>query len=279
MKLSEYSQKWLSTVGMLKKPATLASMRSHVQKMEKFFGEADIEAVTEEQAQQYISSLFKQLSPQALRTYWGTSRLIFDRARKEGLIAVAPEPVLPKGGQKPQLFFDVKQLQALSRLDAGYFLLAETGLRAGEFLGLKKSDIDFENQTLTVNRSVYAAKEQAPKTANAFRTISISSRLCETIRGKALGVSDNFIFATKNNTAQYQSNLLKKLHKDAGKSIGFHAFRRGNGTLLAELGCPIKTISQRHGRSTGDLTVDTYICSKLNDKEWAEKLGSILSMK
>jgi integrase len=219
------------------------------------------------------------MTPRAVRSYWGTLKRILERARKENLIKSVPEPILPKGGAKPQLYFNTEQLKSLARRELLWWVFAETGARAGEVFGLKNSDIDFKNQTLTVNRSVYAAKEQNPKTSNAFRTISISSRLCESLEKSA---KTEFLFSTRNNTPQYQTNVLRKLHRDLEELqiglTGFHAFRRGNATTLADLGTPIKVISARHGRSTGDLTVDSYICySKLDDKKYAESLGEILS--
>ena len=56
-----------------------------------------------------------------------------------------------------------------------YWLAAETGLRSGELAGLKLSDIDGER--LTVNRSVWLGKEQAPKTNNAIRSLALSPHL------------------------------------------------------------------------------------------------------
>ena len=280
MKLHDYTVKWLDQIAIFSKPSTQASTRSHVQKMDKFFGEADIQAVTEDLAQQYIASLFKEMTPRAVQSYWGTLKRILERARKENLIKSVPEPILPKGGAKPQLYFNTEQLKSLSRLSLLWWVFSETGARAGEVFGLKNSDIDFKNQTLTVNRSVYAAKEQNPKTSNAFRTISISGKLCDLL--KKSGTDSEFLFSTRNNTPQYQTNVLRKLHKDLQELeiglTGFHAFRRGNATLSADIGIPIKTISFRHGRSTGNLTLDSYIYYKPDsDREWANKLGEILS--
>jgi integrase len=280
VKLRDYTEKWLDQIAIFSKPSTQASTRSYVQKMDKFFGETDIETISEDLAQQYISFLFKEMSPRAVRTYWGTLKRILERAKKENLIKSVPEPILPKGGAKPQLYFNTEQLKSLARRELLWWVFAETGARAGEVFGLKNSDIDFKNQTLTVNRSVYAAKEQNPKTSNAFRTISLSSKLCNLL--KKSDMNSEFLFSTRNNTTQYQTNVLRKLHKDLQELqiglTGFHAFRRGNATTLADLGTPIKVISVRHGRSTGNITVDSYICyTKLDDKKYAESLGEILS--
>ena len=61
-----------------------------------------------------------------------------------------------------------------------------TGCRRGEIVGLKWADIDFENQRISVKRSIYKlsdgkAREKEPKSKTSIRTISIPERLCKTL--------------------------------------------------------------------------------------------------
>jgi integrase len=278
MNLSTYSESWAEQVLSMKKPATIASMRSHVRKLDEALGPRQLSEITEGLVQQHISLISKGLSPRATRNYWGTVRLILSRAKKEGLIQTVPEPVLPKGGGRPQPYLGLEQMRELSRREVMWFLFAETGLRAGEVFGLKNSDIDFQNLTLTVNRSNFNGKDQEPKTENAFRTICISRKLGERLRTLPSIAGHNYLFVTRTGTPVRQTQVLGKLHKDGGTGIGFHAFRRGNATLCARLGMPVKMLSYRHGRRTGDLTVDSYIFyEKLEDREYAEKLGNSLA--
>jgi len=281
MILSEYSGNWTEQVLSMKKPATIASMQSHIRRINRVFGVRKLNTLTESDIQKHISVISKELSPQACRNYWGTFRLILSRAKKEGLIEVIPEPVLPKGGTRPQIALGLEQLQYLSRRDLLYAVFAETGLRAGEVFGLKNSDIDFKNNLLTVNRSVFNGISQDPKSINAFRTISVSNRLVCRIRAASTG--NSYLFESKNHTPKRQGPELAKLVRELRglhpESIqtGFHAFRRGNATILSKLECPIKVISYRHGRRTGDLTVDTYIGYQIGeDRDFAERLGEIL---
>lgn len=284
MNFQTYSKKWLDTVGILKKPASQASMRSHIHKMDVCFGGLELNSLTEDLIQSHIADLSSGLSAGAVRNYWGTIRLILGRAKKEHLIESVPDPVLPKKGGKPQSYLTVEELQILSRLGLLYFVLAETGCRAGEVLGLKPEDVDLKNLTLSIRRSIYAGDPQTPKTSNAFRDICISHRLGEEIQKAFAG--DSYIFRTRTRKPLQQNFLLGRLKSDVakclpsiapGRVVGFHSFRRGNATMLAGLGCPIKTISARHGRTTGNLTVDSYIgFEKFSDREWADKLGSLL---
>lgn len=52
-------------------------------------------------------------------------------------------------------------------------LLAYTGVRKGEALGLKWQDVDFENKTISINRTRDNKGTREPKTKNSYRTILI----------------------------------------------------------------------------------------------------------
>ena len=61
-----------------------------------------------------------------------------------------------------------------------------SGLRKGELLALEWSDIDFENDTITVSKSVGYSKGaqfiKTPKTKNSFRKVTIPHFLTQRIK-------------------------------------------------------------------------------------------------
>ncbi|NLM65873.1 MAG: site-specific integrase, partial [Enterococcus sp.] len=66
-------------------------------------------------------------------------------------------------------------------------ILAFTGLRKGELLGLRWKDIDFKNQTLSVNQTLTTVEGwklafQTPKTEKSLRTISLDENTLQVIR-------------------------------------------------------------------------------------------------
>lgn len=62
-------------------------------------------------------------------------------------------------------------------------ILYWTGLRVGELLALTPADIDFENKTITINKSYQRLQGEDyitdPKTEKSNRTVSIPDFLCE----------------------------------------------------------------------------------------------------
>ena len=60
-----------------------------------------------------------------------------------------------------------------------FALLAGTGLRIGEALGLKAEDLSEDCSVLHVQRSIWDGQEQAPKTPNAVRVVDIAEPLAQ----------------------------------------------------------------------------------------------------
>lgn len=69
-----------------------------------------------------------------------------------------------------------------------YALILETGLRTGEMIGLTWDAIDFQNRTLTVNKTLeYRHKQHfwrpgSPKTQQSYRTIPLTDRAYEILK-------------------------------------------------------------------------------------------------
>jgi integrase len=285
MKLSEYTERWGRAILSMKKPATISTMSSHIRKMNSYFGGVDLPELTETVIQNHISDLSKVLSPKGLRNYWGTFSLILARAKKEGLIQFVPEPDLPKLVKNPQPWLTANQMKQIvdaseSQYKVLFYLLAETGMRIGEALALQWRDIDFENSSLSIERSLFNGKIQSPKTDNAVRVLTASKRLLASFADKRRA-GESFLFSTsKNSPLAANAVLVQKLHpvlRDCFPQCGFHAFRRGNCTIMANLGIPEKIAATRVGHGLG-LTFGLYAQSvHLADKPYVELIAKELS--
>jgi integrase len=73
-----------------------------------------------------------------------------------------------------------------SEMQAPIAVLVGTGLRRGELLGLKWTDIDLETQRLSVRRSVEVVggewREKPPKTARSARTLALAPFVATVLR-------------------------------------------------------------------------------------------------
>lgn len=111
----------------------------------------------------------------------GTVSLIRNAALAQRYVdALLPKPKLPRRAKKRAKFYTLAQIAKVIAASEEeqrvfYWLLAETGLRAGEIAGLRLEDI--EGDRLTVNQSIWGGKEQSPKTNSAVRTLGLSPQL------------------------------------------------------------------------------------------------------
>jgi len=176
-------------------------------------------------------------------------------------------------------FLKLAQTTTLSYFFPLVHLMAYTGLRQGEALALKWSDIDFENKKITVNKTAARIKEkqtlQTPKTKNSKRVISIDSATLSILKswkkdqikiyfknGKHFEGDDNFIFTNQRGDWVHIHNFIpyfKRFVTDHKlKPITPHGLRHTHASLLFSAGVEPKNISDRLGHSTVQITLDLY---------------------
>jgi integrase len=127
----------------------------------------------------------KVLSGSTIRSICPTLRRALDVAVREGIIETNPtkDIALPRADKRTARALSTEDAQLLlaelrtSRYYPAFALIATTGMRRGEALGLKWSDIDLGTGTLTVRRTLSQATggpaTGAPKTSSSNRRIAL----------------------------------------------------------------------------------------------------------
>lgn len=155
-----------------------------------------------------------------------------------------------------------------------FALLAGTGLRIGEALGLKSIDLSPDCRVLHVRRSVWHGQEQLPKTPNAVREVDIAEPLSWLFREYVEGKS-GYLFAAASGRPLQQRNVLRALHA-TGNKVGFHAFRRFRTETLRRARAPEDLIKLWLGHSKNSVT-DFYAGGLSKDlawrQEWCDRVG------
>ena len=146
-----------------------------------------------------------------------------------------------------------------------YWLLAESGVRAGEIAGLRLEDVKADR--IVVNQSVWNGQVQTPKSENAVRSIAISRQLGELLQeqaGRQRSRRHAYLFSSANGTPVDMNVFRKRKMRETLKTLeipqaGFHGFRHFNVSLLDSLRVPLKVIQERIGHAlTGSFTLDVY---------------------
>ena len=216
-------------------------------------------------------------------------------AVEQRLIARNPADgcALPKAERKEMQTLPVEQLTSFLReaKDSGVFALyyidLTTGLRRGELLGLKWSDIDLEKGDLRVQRQIGRIDgkiiEMPLKTKNAYRTLPLSADAISVLMQQRRKTgSSEWVFPSPTGGPMSPDSVLHMLHrvlKRAGlPKVRFHDLRHTFATLALQNGVDIKTVSGMLGHFSAGFTLDTYAHVTTSAKrEAAKTMGNILS--
>ena len=179
-------------------------------------------------------------------------------------------------------------LQAKKKKLFGIVLCLYTGLRIGELLALKWSDIEFEKGLLRVERSCHMGKAEngkyerivdTPKTSSSRRLIPIPKQLLPDLKRLKSGSVSEWVISENSSPLSprsYQRSfelLLKKLNIPRR---GFHVLRHTFATRALECGMDVKTLSEILGHKNPTVTLNRYVHSLLEHKaEMMNKLGKL----
>ena len=216
-------------------------------------------------------------------------------AVEQRLIARNPADgcALPKAERKEMQTLPVEQLTSFLReaKDSGVFALyyidLTTGLRRGELLGLKWSDIDLEKGDLRVQRQIGRIDgkiiEMPLKTKNAYRTLPLSADAISVLmqQRRKTGNSE-WVFPSPSGGPVSPDSVLHMLHrvlKRAGlPKVRFHDLRHTFATMALQNGVDVKTVSSMLGHYSAGFTLDTYAHVTTDAQlKAAQTMGNILS--
>lgn len=287
----ELASLWLENYKTTVKPSTFENVRSKVEKMtEEHFDGLKLKKITVAYCQRVVIELSKTYV--LYNHYLSVINRIFKYAVLMDILDSNPfdKVIKPKSKQvqrkgnfltKEELkeFLKLAQTATLSYFFPLVHLMSYTGLRQGEALALKWSDIDFENKKITVDKTATRIKEkqtlQTPKTKNSKRVISIDPTTLSILKswkkdqikiyfknGKHFEGDDNFIFTNERADWVHIHNFIpyfKRFVTDHGlKPITPHGLRHTHASLLFSAGVEPKNISDRLGHSTVQITLDLY---------------------
>lgn len=181
-----------------------------------------------------------------------------------------------------------------------------TGLRKGELLALKWTDIDFKNDVLRVSRAVTIVDGKqvckAPKTKTSVRTVSLPHSL--TLRLRTLQKTElelrlqmgrdwkgeDWVFIQDNGKMMSYSTPYESLQDTIRRynegrkpeeqlpAIPFHGLRHTSATLLIAGQTDVKTVSKRLGHAQTSTTMNIYAHAlQESDRKAADALENLLA--
>ncbi|MCI2789864.1 site-specific integrase [Staphylococcus warneri] len=265
------------------------------------FNTYPIQTIKKHDYQRFVDDMSAQYSKNYVDSIVASTNMIFKYAYDMKLIKVLPS----EGIKRPKKKRTVEELEDteihkkfLEKDELFQFLevaknnhaplnsfevfttLAYVGMRAGELLALKWSDIDFDNNTISITKTYYNPNNNkkkyqilTPKTESSIGKITVDANVIKMLHDYKVNVQDkwkdelyvdnNFVFTDNNGYPL----VIKKLsmwiqsimaRTDINKNISTHSFRYTHCALLIEAGVHIKEIQERLRHKDINTTMNIY---------------------
>jgi integrase len=181
-------------------------------------------------------------------------------------------------------------------------LALATGLRRGELLALRLSDLSFDQGSLRVERTLEEMKDgsisvKAPKSKAGRRTLALPQTSLDMLRehrrellqnrlllGMGKPDDDTLLFSNLDGSPRRPSNLtISWLRACAALDlprVSFHALRHTHASALIAAKLDIVRISRRLGHSKPSITLDIYAhLFDTDDREAASAMDALMGSK
>lgn len=299
------------------KPSTIAYYEYVSQNIKEYFAGTILQNISPACIQKYLiylrndfkSKAGKPLSAETLHHHYRVLNMMFAYAERLELISKNPMSKVdaPRRERKPVEAMNKEQaakfFQLLDACPLDFrcmlHLMMTTGVRRGECIGLKWSDLDEKAGTITICRNVTYTPESGtivstPKTSNSMRTIPImpsTLQLMQTLkkqtsskhpdphlRGAFIFPSENSLYEPRNPDSV--TRRVKRFMKNNDfPDLSPHDLRHSCATLLLSQGADIKSVQEILGHADASTTLNFYVKSDLQQmKSATEKYAAAFNL-
>jgi integrase len=308
--LGAFLEGWLTeVVRVTVRPRTYASYRYIIGvHLAPGLGDLPLAALSPADVQAFLNAKSASgLSPRTVGYLRGVLRGALGHAERTDLVTrnvarLARPPRIPRRRVSP---LSVEQVRTFllaiagNRLEALYLVALGVGLRQGEILGLRWSDLDLEGGTLTVRHALARIEGRLvlvePKSATSRRVVPLPGFVREALLAHRMlqaqeslplrpAPPDPFadlVFVTTHGTPLDGITITRRFQRilaDAGlPHQRFHDLRHACASLLLAQGVPARVVMETLGHSEISLTLNTYShVMPSAGREAAERMDQLL---
>jgi integrase len=290
--VGDYLDEWLDVVRPRLRPTSWNSYRMAVERIKRRVGAVALQSLTPLD----IESLYKELlstggaggrplSPKTVRnTHIALRKALADAERLVVRNAAgAAKPPVPS--KREHTTWSAEELARFlgslegERLAAAFVLLATTGMRRGEALGLRWSGVDLKAGRLSIVQTVTTVNDKIviapPKTARSRRSVSLDPETVAALRdhrrkqneerlraGELWSGEGDFVFTDEIGQPTHPSALSRLFASSMRRAglpvIRLHDLRHTYATVALGAGVHPKIVSERLGHATTAVTLDLY---------------------
>jgi integrase len=295
-RFSVVAHEWIKSCEDSVSPTTYYHYDGMAKKLCAYFESYHLSEIESKHVQSYLSILSKQnYSGKTISNHLSVLKLIY----RHGIVHFGfsgNDPTVyvtvprARSSERRQALTEKEQETVANSIEAPFgffaFTLLYTGMRRGEAIALKWSDIDFERRLITVERSATFPKNvpviKLPKTEAGIRKVVLLDCLADELaKRKKKAKGSDYVFTGKEiRHNSWYMRRWREYQKETGLTVTPHQLRHTFATILFEAGIDIKDAQTIMGHA--DITTTRNIYTHIRSQrmqETANKLNDFISKK
>ena len=255
-----------------------------------FFGNTPVDAITVHQVREFqAQQIRKGLAAATVNNHLRHLGRCLRCAQEDGLIASNPTALVRKQKENTEAwtYLETEEvpvfLEALPEHWRSLFEFAIwIGLRLGEILALRWTDIHWKRGVVQVRGTLYCGEIVTPKTKTSVREVPFQDAVERLLRvQRKAAVQSMFVFPSQTGGPLDPANVRRALNKVnekniMGRHIRFHDLRHTFASHCAMAGVPVNTIKDLLGHASITMTM-RY--AHLGDRAKAEGIETLAAWK
>lgn len=233
-------------------------------------GDRPMATVLPSDVQALVKRLSEKLAPGSVRNVYDALSRLFAAAVDDRVVAVSPcrKVTLPANDRGRVTIPTVEQVAQLveampERYRAAVVTLAGSGLRVGELLGLRVSDVDFLRRTVSVERQRLQSGELGPcKTPSSVRPVPVGAVVLEPLAAHLAAFGAGEWLFTREDGRPLDYRTWKRewtaARRRTGLTVGTHDLRHLYASALIAGGASVKQVQAVLGHSSPVVTLRVY---------------------
>lgn len=280
-RLEDFWPAWIAAKKTESKASTIdlieRSWRVHI---EPKWGMREVQSITHDEVQVWISEMSTTKSASLVRRTAFTLRALLKKAKADKCIHENPcdDLALPRMVRKKHAYLTISQLLALADASGWHrpiiLTLGLCGLRWGELVGLHVEDVDFVRQRIHIVRTAAEIRSRivvdTPKTGET-RTVIFPALLRPCLEEACRGRQPSELLFPDIRTGSFlrrphgtrKGNWFYRakrsaLSEQAARSMTIHDLRHTCASLLVHAGANVKAVQRQLGHKSAAMTLDVY---------------------
>ena len=261
-----------------------------------YFKNVTLDQITRQMYQAFLNDYSSDKKRKSVLKRHQIMKQVIEQAFHDGLITADPTygVIIPGADSKSadEKFLQVDEFnQLLKYIETNdklikwntsfmIYLIALSGLRAGEALALTRDDVDIDAHNISVTKTKQRSGESTtPKTKSSIRTIAMPDRFFDNyetfISAKSEWNDANELFDGRR-WATINNHWLERIECELGfeNIVSVHGLRHSHVSYLLSKGVDINYASKRLGHSNVTITQQVY-AHLLRDKQQSEEAKTL----